>query len=194
MQQDSLLKDILRADQTVFTIHELLLVWGKSEPALLRSRLNYYVKKGYLYHLRRGLYAKNKDYNHLEVATKILTPAYVSFETVLLRAGITFQWYSRIFVASYQTRIIECDGQIYEYKRIKKRILTDFRGITLGPHYSIATPERALLDILYLNKGYWFDNLSGVHWGKVFELLPLYENKRMERYVHNLYKTFKGNQ
>jgi predicted transcriptional regulator of viral defense system len=191
MKHDSLLKDILRSNQTVFSIKELYLIWGKAEPALLRSRLHYYEKKGYLYHLRRGLYAKNKDYDTYEVATKILTPAYISFETVLFKAGILFQWYERIFVASYQTRVIECDGNIYDYKTIKKAILTDIRGIKQDLHYSIAIPERALLDTLYLYGDYWFDNLSEIKWEKVFELLPVYDSKRMEKQILALHQSAK---
>jgi len=56
----------------------------------------------------------------------------------------------------------------------------------------MATPERAFLDVLYLNKDYYFDNLSGLNWEKVFEILPVYEgNKRMERRVKEQYKEFK---
>jgi predicted transcriptional regulator of viral defense system len=191
---DSLLKDILSSNQTVFSIKELLLLWGKADPALLRARISYYLAKGYLYHLRRGLYAKNKDYNRFEVATKIFTPAYVSFETVLLKSGVIFQWYDRVFVASYQTRTISCDGQTYEYRRLKGAILTDTRGVAIEEHFSIATAERAFLDMSYLHKGYWFDNLSALEWDKVFELLPLYSNKRLEVRVHKLYKSFKEQQ
>ena len=103
---DSLLKDILRAEQTVFSMNELFLWWGKSDPTQLRSRIGYYLRKGYLYHVRRGLYAKSKEYNRLEVATKIFKPSYVSFETVLKREGAIFQYYENIYVASYQTRTI----------------------------------------------------------------------------------------
>lgn len=188
---DSLLKDILTSSQTVFSMKELFLLWGKADPTLLRSRISYYIERGYLYHIRRGLYAKNKDYERFEVATKILTPAYISFETVLLQAGVIFQWYQRIFVASYQTRIIECDDQVYEYRRIKGSILTNTQGIIVNNQYSIATPERALLDVLYLHKGFWFDNLSVINWDKVFELLPIYSNKRLEKQVHVLYADYK---
>lgn len=194
MKHDSLLTDILRSNQTVFSIKELYLIWGKANRALLRSRLSYYIKVGYLYPIRRGIYAKKKDYNKYEVATRIFTPSYISFETVLLKAGITFQWYERIFVASYQTRTIECDGQTYEYRTLKKTILTDIRGINQESQYSIATPERAFLDTIYLHKGYWFDNLSVLQWEKVFELLPVYGNKRVESRVKALHTTFKENQ
>ena len=188
---DSLLKDILRADQTVFSMRELLLMWGKADTDRLRSRVSYYVKKGYLYHLRRGLYAKSKDYNRLEVATKILTPSYVNFETVLLRTGVIFQYHEQIFVATYQTRTIVCDGHTYVFRKLKGPLLTNATGIEIRPHYSIATAERAFLDIVYLHKGYFFDNLSSLDWEKVYEILPIYENKRMEKQVDRYYKAYK---
>jgi len=189
MKHDSFLKDILRSNQTVFSTKELFLMWGKADAATLRSRVHYYSKVGYLYPLRRGLYAKQNNYSAYEVATKIFTPSYISFETVLLKEGIIFQWYDRIFIASYQTRTIECDGRMYEYKALKKSILTDIRGVRRESHYFIASPERALLDTIYLTKGYWFDNLSAINWSKVFEILPLYNNKRVESQVKTLYST-----
>ena len=189
--QDSLLKDILRSDQTVFSMKELLLMWGKSDTSRLRSRVSYYLKKGYLYHLRRGLYAKSKDYNRLEVATKILTPSYVSFETVLLRAGVIFQYHEQIFIASYQARTIICDGHTYVFRKLRGPLLTNTRGILIKPHYSIATPERAFLDIIYLHKGYYFDNLSALDWNKVYEILPIYNNTRMVNQVDRYYMQYR---
>ncbi len=193
MMHDSLLKDILRSDQTVFSINELLLIWGKSNPALLRSRISYYLKKGYLYHLRRGLYAKSEEYNRLEVATKIFKPSYISFETVLKREGVLFQYYERIYVASYQTRTIECDGHTYVYRKLKAGLLTNSKGVDIKPYYSIATAERAFLDMVYLHKDYYFDNLSALEWEKVFEILPIYQNKRMEQQVDTYYMYYKKN-
>jgi hypothetical protein len=55
------------------------------------ARVSYYVKNSQLIRLRRGLYAKDNDYNKYELATKICIPSYVSFETVLRNAGAIFQ-------------------------------------------------------------------------------------------------------
>lgn len=109
--------NILRSKSSVFTFKEILLANVEAKPLLLKRRLNYYIKKGELYHIRRGLYAKDKHYDKLELATKIFTPSYVSFETVLVEAGIVFQYYSTIFVATYQTKEIVCDGQAYSFKK-----------------------------------------------------------------------------
>lgn len=176
--------NILRSSKTVFSFKEILLSSDETNPALLRKRINYYTKKGELYPIRRGIYAKDKNYEKLELATKIFTPSYVSFETVLGRAGITFQLYGQIFVASYLTREIVADGQTYAYKKIKDKILTNPAGIERRDNYSIASPERAFLDVIYLYKDYHFDNLSPLNWNKVYEILPIYGgNKRMEKKV-----------
>lgn len=181
---------ILRDNKTVFTFKEILLASGETNPALLRRRISYYVKKGELYAIRRGLYAKDKNYDRLELATKIYTPSYISFETVLGQAGMTFQYYERIFVASYLTRDIVADNQVFAYKKIKDIILTNSAGIETRDNYSIASPERAFLDRIYLFRNYYFDNLSFLNWDKVFELLPAYGNKRMEKEVRERFDHF----
>jgi predicted transcriptional regulator of viral defense system len=178
----ALLRYLLTAPKTVFSFKELLIVSGMSVNNL-KAKLNYYVKRGYLYHIRRGFYAKDKNYNHFELAVKIFTPAYISFETVLVQAGIVFQYYSEIFVASYTTRSITCDGQVYTFRSLKSTILTNTIGVEIQENYSIASPERAFLDVLYLSKAYHFDNLSPINWDKVNEILPVYGNKRMENMV-----------
>jgi len=185
---------ILKSNNTVFSFKEILLASGESNPALLRRRIYSYIKNGQLYGIRRGLYAKDKNYNKFELATKIFIPAYVSFETVLAEAGVIFQHYSQIFVASYQTKEIDCDGQIFSFKKLKTNILNNNSGIENKGFYSIASKERAFLDIVYLNKDYHFDNLSPLDWGKVFSILPMYENKRMTKKVNQYYKNFKSKQ
>ncbi len=184
--------NILRSNKTVFSFKEILLSSGETNPALLRRRINYYVKKEELYPIRRGIYAKDKNYEKFELATKIFTPSYVSFETVLTRTGVVFQYYSQIFVASYLTREIVADGQTYSYKKIKDVILTNCTGIENKENYSVASSERAFLDIIYLYKDYHFDNLSPINWDKVFEILPIYGgNKRMEKKVKQYYEAAK---
>ncbi len=182
--------NILRSKATVFTFKDILLASSEAKPLLLKRRLNYYVKKRELYHIRRGFYAKDKNYDRLELATKIYTPAYVSFETILRQEGIIFQYYSTIFVASYQTKEIVCDGQMYSFKKIKDTILINNAGIESRGVYSVASKERAFLDILYLNKDYHFDNLAPLNFDKVFALLPIYNNKRMVKKVDLYFKEF----
>ena len=183
--------DIFRANNTVFTFKDLSLILGETDKNYLRKKIYRYVKAKKLYSIRRGLYAKDKNYNKFELATKIYTPSYISFETVLSRAGIIFQFYSQIFVASYLAREITVDGQKHVYKKIKDEILTNHLGIEQKENYAIAIPERAFLDTLYLYKKYHFDNLSPINWKKVFEILPIYQNKALEKRIKKYHQEFK---
>ncbi len=183
--------NILKSDKTVFSFKDILLGAEESNPDQLKRRLNYYTTHGQLYSIRRGLYAKDKSYNKLELATKIFIPSYISLETVLAEAGMVFQHYNQVFIATYQTKEINCDGQLYSFKKIKDEILTNNIGVEDKNNYSIATKERAFLDVAYLNKDYHFDNLRPLDWDLVFDILPIYNNKRMIKTVNRYYKAFK---
>lgn len=63
------------------------------------------------------------------------------------------------------------------------------QGLYAKENYSIATPGRAFLDVLYLNKDYYFDNLSPLDRDKVFEILPVYGNQRMTKKVKEIFKS-----
>jgi predicted transcriptional regulator of viral defense system len=188
MRKGNYLTTILRSPKTVFSNQDIAMLWGEPSSEAVRVRLNYYVKQGFLYRIRRGLYAKDKKYNKLELATRIFTPAYVSFETIISKEGVIFQFYSQIFVASYLTREITIDDQIYSFRKIRNSLLTNSIGVELKDESSLATKERALLDILYLNSDYHFDNIDGAEWEKIFEILSIYGNKRMDKKVKALYQ------
>ena len=174
----------MRSKNTVFTTNNICLLWGESNVSFVKKKIYRYLNAGKMYSIRRGIYAKDKDYNKYELATKIYTPSYISLETVLANAGIIFQLYGQIFIVSYLTREIIADGQNYSFKRIKESILTNKIGIDIENGYYIASPERAFLDVIYLNKDYHFDNLINIDWDKVYKILPIYEgNKRMGKKV-----------
>lgn len=187
------LEVLLRSPKTVFSIKDVALLWGEEQERKVASRLNKYAKAGKLVRLRRGFYAKDKNYDPLELATRIYTPSYISFETVLTRAGINFQKYDSIFVASYVTREIKVDGQNISYIRMKDYVLSNTAaGVRQNGNVAIATKERAFLDRIYISKDYHFDNLDALDWDKVFEILPIYNNKRMEKKVNTYFSAQGG--
>ncbi len=188
MQKGQHLETILRSPKTVFTFGDVALLWGEPGTQAVRVRLSYYVHRGKLYRIRRGLYAKDRNYNKLELATRIYPPSYVSFETILAQEGLIFQFHAQISVASYLTREIEVDGQTYSFRRIKTPILANLMGVENRNETSFATRERAFLDTLYLHSDYYFDNLGGLDWNKVFDMLPIYQNRSMTGRVRRLYE------
>ena len=187
------IETILRSPKTIFSTKDIAILWGEKVSAAARVRLSQYVKKGKLIRVHRGIYAKDKNYDRLELATRIYTPSYVSFETVLTRSGINFQYYGNIFVASYVTREIETDGQKISFVKMKDYVLTSSIGIEYANDVAIASKERAFLDRIYVSKDYHFDNLDMLDWNKVFEILPIYRSKRMDKKVNEYYQYYKEN-
>jgi len=87
---------------------------------------------------------------------------------------------------------ITINDQRYSYRKIKDTTLTDKAGIDNRDQYSVASPERAFLDTVYINRDYHFDNLSSLSWDKVFKILPIYKNKIMLKKVEKLYKHWRS--
>lgn len=183
---------LLRSKNSVFSTKDVALLWRETQTGATQVRLNYYIKTGKLVRVRRGIYAKDNNYDKYEFATKIFRPSYVSFETVLGGSGMTFQYYSNIFVASYLKREIKCDKQTYSFIKIKDSILNNPKGVDQTGEYSIASKERAFLDTVYRSKDYHFDNLSPLDWDKVFEMLPIYNNKKMTKTIQKYYEYYKA--
>jgi len=184
---------LLRSPKTVFSTKDIVLLWGEKGGIAIRVRLSNYVKTGKLIRVHHGIYAKDKNYDRFELATRIYTPSYISFETVLTRTGINFQYYGNIFVASYVTREIFADGQKISFLRMKDYVLSNTIGIEHINDTAIATKERAFLDRIYVSKDYHFDNLDALDWDKVFEILPIYRNKRMDKKVKEYFNYYKNN-
>ncbi len=183
---------LLRSPKTVFSTKDIALLWGETVNVAVRVRLSQYVKNNKLIRIRRGIYAKDKNYNRFELATRIYTPAYISFETVLTRSGINFQYYGNIFAASYVTREIEADGQKISFIKMKDYVLSNTVGIENIDNVATATKERAFLDRIYASQDYHFDHLDVLDWRKVFEILPIYRNKRMNKKVAEYFKYYKN--
>ncbi len=182
------LEVLLRSPKTIFSSKDVSLLWGEENDEVIKKRLNKYVTAGKLIRVRRGLYAKDKDYNRFELATRINTPSYISFETVLTREGVNFQYYGNIFVASYINREITIGDQKITFVRMKDYVLTNTIGIEHKDGIATASKERAFLDRVYVTKDYHFDNLRSLDWNKVMEILPIYNNKRLEKKIKEYQK------
>jgi hypothetical protein len=193
-KKGSYLEVILRSPKTVFSTKDIALLWRESNNTAITNRIKKYVRTGKLIRVRKGFYAKDEHYDRFELATRIYTPSYISFETVLTREGVNFQFYGNIFVASYLNREIRVGDQNITYIRMKKTALRDTTGIEHRDGVAWATKERAFLDRLYVSRDYHFDHPDSLDWKRVFEILPIYDNKRLERYVRKYYKSITNEQ
>ncbi|MEA3450128.1 MAG: hypothetical protein U9Q85_04125 [Patescibacteria group bacterium] len=171
--------ELYKSKITVFTLKDLAILLKEDNFNNLKARIKYFVDQGYIIRKRKGIYVK-ENYNKYELAIRIYTPAYISFETVLQQAGIIFQPYESIFAASYLNRRIELsDGQSIELRKLKNQILINQAGIIRKDNYFIAGPERAFLDMIYVNPEYYFDNLDLIDFAKCRKIISAYGQKTM---------------
>jgi len=177
---------IYRENRTVFRLNDIAMLIGVSDFESLNKKLNYYVRTGKLNNPRKGIYTK-PGYDPEEMSCSVFAPSYISLQYVLQKAGIIFQYDSRITSASYLSRNIEIESREFIYRKIKGISLVNTTGILRqNNHVNIATPERAFLDFLYLEKEFHFDNLNPLNRKAVNKLLPLYNSKALTKAVEKL--------
>src|SRR3989344_2778562 len=179
MATDNLIAKLYQSPKTILTTKDIALIWQETNTANLLSKIKYYAKQGSLIRLTRGVFAKSKEYDVKELATSMYTPSYISFETVLREAGIIFQHHDSIFVAGPYPTTKKIDGHTITFRKLKDSVLYSASGIKNEKNYSIATPERAFLDTIYLSPKFYFDNVRSINWGTCFELAKIYDNKQL---------------
>ena len=174
--------------KTILTTKDIALIWGETNTVNLLSKIKYYAKQGSLIRLTRGVFAKNKEYEAKELATSIYTPSYVSFETVLREAGIIFQHHDTVFVAGPYPTTKKIDNHTITFRKLKDSILYNNKGVKQEKNYSIAMPERAFLDTIYLSPKFYFDNLNAINWEFCAELVKIYDNKQLVKRLNTYQK------
>jgi len=178
---------LYKDQRTVFSLQEIAILVDESDFSKLKQRINYYVRTRKIKRLRKGVYAK-ENYKIEEFACKIFTPSYISLSYVLRKEGLIFQYDTSITLVSYLSRKIEVDNHSFIYRKLKNDILYNSSGIVMDNNgVNTATPERAFLDLLYLNKTFYVDSISSLNKNKLFKLLPLYQSKSLIKRVTNIY-------
>jgi hypothetical protein len=189
MNKKDFIQEVYKDKRTVFTFGEMALLLEESDAEKLRQKISYYVKNNAILNIRRGIYAK-ENYNAEELACKIFSPAYLSLEYVLQKESVIFQYNEQLTMVSYLSRVISVDNLKLSLRKIKNEILVNTLGIIQKDNgINIATPERALLDMLYLNKEFYFDNLAGIDQEKVRSLLQVYYAAHLKDRIDKLFGT-----
>jgi hypothetical protein len=82
-------------------------------------------------------------------------------------------------VAGPYPTIKKIGNKTITFRKLKDSVLYSAVGIKNEKNYSIATPERAFLDTIYLSPKFYFDNLRSINWETCFELAKIYDNKQL---------------
>lgn len=181
---------LLQTKMTIFSNEDLAIIWQITNRDYLKSKIYRLVKSGQLLRLRSGIFALDKNYDRFELANKLVVPSYIGFETILATEGVIFQYDSKIYSASRQNREIQIDDQQYLYRKIKDSVLLNKIGIKCDGIVCKAGKERALVDILYLQPTFYFDNLNNIDWDLCFDIAQIFQNKSLTRRLNKLKEVY----
>jgi predicted transcriptional regulator of viral defense system len=156
MEFDSLLKQV--GDDPVF--ESSLLLAGHINPQIVRLQLSRWVNSGRIYQLRRGLYSIAPPYQKIKphpflVANHLQKASYVSLQSALVYYGLIPEVMNiTTSVSTGRPEKLETPLGIYEFRHLKTDLLFGYRMTNLGDQSAlVATPEKALLDLIYLQTG-----------------------------------------
>jgi predicted transcriptional regulator of viral defense system len=129
----------------------------KIDPIFHRRRLSEWKKKGYIKNIINGFYVfadQEPDENILFfTANTVYSPSYISLEAALGYYGFIPE--AVFAVTSVSTRKTKTFSTIYGkmiYKHMHPRYFFGYDLVEFGKsRYKIASPEKAVLDFLYLN-------------------------------------------
>lgn len=123
------------------------------------EKLRRLVAQGKLIRLRRGLYTDNQFESRFEFAAAILSPAYVSFESALSYYGLIPEFVPNVTSATTGKKKRKTFANsicLYLYQDIPQAafpygvcVIESTKG---NPPILIATPEKALCDLVYCLK------------------------------------------
>lgn len=181
------LETLFESGKNVFTIEDLAIWWQEIDYKKVKELARYYSKQNRLFRVAQGIYSLIHNPNELEIAQKLATPGYISYHTALSVHGINFQWYSEIHCISLRNRQLQALNKTYIYHQIKTEVLFNPLGLIDNGKYTIASPERAICDSLYLNPNLGFDNLRGVDQELIMKIAEIYNNKALITNVQKLF-------
>jgi len=138
-----------------------LLLAGDVDPVHIRRQLSRWTASGRLYQLRRGVYALAPPYQKVKphpfaVANALVRASYVSLQAALAHYGLIPD------VAPVTTSITtgrprhwETPLGSFEFRHVKTSWFHSYERLSLagGQQAFVALPEKALLDLIYLEPG-----------------------------------------
>ncbi len=147
------------ADRPFFETGFLLV--GDVDPKEIRRQLSRWVTSGRLVQLRRGLYALAPPYRKSEphpfqVANRLVRGSYVSLQSALAYHGLILEHVPMTTsVTSGRPQHRQNPFGSFEYRHCAPERLNGYRmeDLGFGQEALVATPEKALTDLIHLTPG-----------------------------------------
>ena len=138
-----------------------LLLAGDVDPNNVRRQLTRWTNAGRLYQLRRGLYTLAPPYQKVKphpftIANRMTQGSYVSCQSALAHYGLIPEYTPTVVsVCSSRPRHWDTPLGSFLFRHVRRKYLFGYRLLKLGDGKQalVATPEKALLDLIYLTPG-----------------------------------------
>jgi len=138
-----------------------LLMAGSVDSKDVRRQLSRWTKAGHLYQVRRGLYALAPPFQKVKphpflVANRMMRGSYISLQSALGYYGLIPDIVPvTTSVTTGRPNQWQTPLGVYTFQHIKTDLFVGYRLVDLGSnqHAFVATPEKALLDLVHLQPG-----------------------------------------
>ncbi|MBM3145977.1 MAG: hypothetical protein FJ010_13620 [Chloroflexi bacterium] len=202
----------LVGDEPVF--ETALLLAGEVNPDIVRLQLTRWTNSGRIYQLRRGLYAIAPPYQKVKphpflIANRMQRASYVSRQTALAFYGLIPDIvHVTLSVTTGRPERRETPLGIFEFRHIKPELLSGYRMANLqcptqaSQHALVATPEKALLDLVYLQpdgdkpeylRELRLQNLERLDLGELHRQAEAFNASKMHRAVNAIAQLIENN-
>jgi predicted transcriptional regulator of viral defense system len=137
----------------VFTLNDIRML----DPEFREPTLNDWLNNGWIKRIRRFWYADSsfnpEGYDYFFIANKIYSPSYISLESALSHYGFIPETTIQITsISTRKTNLFDTQFGVFSYQSIKNDLYFGYEVIeNNGRPFSLATPEKAILDYLYLH-------------------------------------------
>jgi predicted transcriptional regulator of viral defense system len=180
-----------------------LLLAGQVNPAAVRKQLSLWVAAGKIVQLRRGVYALAAPYRKVAphpflIANRLQPGSYVSLQAALAYYGMIPEGTPvTTSVSSGRPELLHTPLGDYLYRHVNTAWLHGYRRMELGSGQQafVAAPEKALLDLVYLEaegdslpylRGLRLQNLEQLDWYQLQHLAQSSSKPKLLRAVDNL--------
>lgn len=149
---------------------EIGVAWNITNSNTLRTTLKRYNAHNLLFRLYRGFYSTvpiEKLDPWLVGIRALHTYSYISMETILFNEGIINQPPNATTIISSVSRKFNVMKHYFLSRKMRADFLYNNSGIITKNNIKMATPERAVADMLYYNPQKTFDAPELINWKKV---------------------------
>lgn len=155
------INNLIKQDRKLYHSQDLAILWGIANKNTLYTTIKRYVQKGVLISIYKGLYSTVPltQVNPLDLGKAIVHRfTYLSTESVLAQAGVIFQTTYKYTFVSDLSKKVTVASMSFLFRKLKDEYLYNPVGIEDQNGNYVATPERAVADMLYFNPHYHLDN------------------------------------